>query len=189
MNKNILNKNIKGFTLVETMIAVFILSISIVSFMSVVSSSLFAAKYARDEITANYLLQEVTDYLRNDRDSSVLLGAGNTSTSWAALKTKYSLCALPNVCDFAVFPATLPTSCIDGVCRYLSYTPGATTSSFYNYDTPSGNTILKSKFQRKITVTPNSSNPDELDVVVTVTWKNGGLTKTRTLLTTLMKWQ
>lgn len=64
----------RGFTLVEAMFAVFILTFVIVSLMSVVSSSLYSARYAKQEIIMNFLIQEALDGIRNDRDSGVFLG-------------------------------------------------------------------------------------------------------------------
>ena len=63
----------RGFTLIETMFAVIIMAFSITIFMNVVANTLFSARYAKNEITANYLAQEAIDYIRNDRDSIVFL--------------------------------------------------------------------------------------------------------------------
>ena len=193
----------RGFTLVETMFAVYILTFTITGLMTVVANSLFAARYAKDEITVNYLLQEAIDYVRNDRDTTVFLASGPSTTAqnWATFWDKYSNCLDPNGCSFDVLPNLLSTNggtktqCPNGVCPFLIYNPNADPSvdnnSFYfNYD----NNILlpgmlKTNFQRKIVVVKNLTNPDEIDVIVTVSWKNGGMNKTRSLTTSLMKWQ
>jgi len=72
-NKKIFKHN-KGFTLVEAMFAIFILTFVIVQLMTVVSSSLYSARYAKQEIIMNFLIQEALDGIRNDRDSSVFFG-------------------------------------------------------------------------------------------------------------------
>lgn len=183
-----------GFTLVETMVAVLILTITIVSLMTVVANSLFAARYARDEITASYLLQEAIDYIRNDRDSSVFLQTGvDVVAPWNAFVAKYALCnATANEyygCYIDVSSgigqaagATL-SACPTTECA-LYYDAAATNGVFYNYNS----TGVKTSFKRQILVVPNVAN-DGIDVTVTVSWKNGGLTKTRSLTTTLMNWQ
>ena len=194
INKQI--KNNKGFTLVETMFAVFILTFTIAGLMTVVANSLFAARYARDEITVNYLLQEAIDYIRNDRDTIVFLGggAGSTDTPWNNFYTKYSNCSNTYGCYFDVLtiilnplnPSAGPQRCsISDSCPYLYYDKDATSGSFYTYDTNNG---VKTNFQRKIIV-KQAINPDEIDVTVTVDWKNGGLPVTRSLETSFMKWQ
>lgn len=194
MNNSKIKKN-KGFTLVETMFAVFILTFTIVGLMTVVANSLFAARYARDEITANYLLQEVIDYVRNDRDTTVFLGAVAGPTNWANFLTKYKNCSNDG-CYFDVLKGTTPKMCNlqassnGSRCPFLYYDEKATDTPFYTNDNNLGNTgKVKTNFQRKILVTQNLENPDEIDVAVTVYWKNGGLTKFRSLETSLLKWQ
>lgn len=177
-----------GFTLVETMFAVVILTFTIVALMTVVSSSLFAARYARDEITVNYLLQEVIDDIRNDRDTTVFLAPDGT---WAAFLAKYSSCSdVSRGCYFDVLTNTAITQCPSGGCPNLYYNSNATTTPYYvNYDgTPSHFIgMAKTNFKRKITVTTSSA--DEIDVTVTVAWTNGGMALTRSLSTSFLKWQ
>ena len=191
-------KNNKGFTLIEAMFAVFILTLATTSFMSIVASSLFSARYARDEITANYLLQEVIDYVRNDRDTNVLLQ--NTYTSgiaWNNFIQKYSSKNCFNTgCYIDVFNTTSPYSTItsgcsdlvndnDANCPYLYYDDNAS-EQFYTYDTTINGSI-KTNFRRQLLLT--LVNTDEVRVKVTVMWKNGNLSKKRSLETSLMKWQ
>jgi type II secretory pathway pseudopilin PulG len=181
INKQI--KNNKGFTLVETMFAVLILTFTIVGLMSVVADSLFQARYARDEITVNYLLQEAVDYIRNDRDTTIFLGGGN----WDVFYAKYSNCSNTDGCYFDVLanPVNIQSCPSDG-CPFLSYDKEAKSDSFYNYDLSNG---VTTNFKRKIIVTKNTPNPDEIDVTVTIDWKNGGLSATRSLMTSLLRWQ
>ena len=76
-----------GFTLVEAMFAIFILTFVIVGLMTVVSSSLYSARYAKQEIIMNFLIQEALDGIRNDRDSSVFLSG---EYSWQDFVDKYT---------------------------------------------------------------------------------------------------
>lgn len=71
---NYLRQQSKGFTLVESIVAIFILLISVVMPMAVVARALFAANYAQDQITAVYLAQEAIEVVRNTRDNNVLGG-------------------------------------------------------------------------------------------------------------------
>ena len=188
MKNHKIQKN-KGFTLVETMFAVYILTFTIVGLMAVVSSSLFAARYARDEITVNYLLQEVVDYVRNDRDTTVFLENGKT---WDDFYNKYSNCSTGTGCYFDVLTnADTPKRCAVDGCPVLYYDASADNTPFYVEDTGLGMSasMLKTSFKRKIQIVQNSTNPDEIDVTVTIDWKNGSMNKTRTLQTSLMNWQ
>jgi len=191
MKTQMIKKN-KGFTLVETMFAIYILTFTIVGLMTVVANSLFAARYAKDEITVNYLLQEVIDYVRNDRDTTVFLEASAGSSTWTNFLTKYNKCSTTDGCYFDVLPNILANypiiqkNCPSSICPFLYYNEKATNTPFYvNGD---GGGMLKTNFQRKIVVKQNT-NRDEVDVTVTVTWKNGGMLMNRSLSTSLMNWQ
>ncbi len=70
----------KGFTLVEAMFAIFILTFVIAGLMSVVSSSLYSSRYAEQEIVINFLMQEMADSIRNDRDNRVFFGREDWDT-------------------------------------------------------------------------------------------------------------
>ena len=91
IDKKTKNKKISicegGFTLVEAMFAIFILTFVVVGLMTVVSSSLYSARYAKQEIIMNFLIQEALDGIRNDRDSSVFL---SDEYSWQDFVDKYT---------------------------------------------------------------------------------------------------
>ncbi len=70
----------KGFTLVETLIAIAIFSTTIVAMMSVLGSGISNTTYAKNSIEASYLAQEGIEYARNMRDTDVL---ANIDTGWA----------------------------------------------------------------------------------------------------------
>lgn len=195
MNKGPARKNVRstlsGFTLVETMFAVMILTFTIVGMMTVVANSLFAARYARDEITTSYLLQEVMDYIRNDRDTTVFLqNTQSIDAAWSDFVSKYNNCSNEDTgCYFDVLsPVVTPVECpsLDG-CPYLYYDDNADEEAFYMNDDGIGNSgRVKTDFQRKIVVTQVG---DEVKILITINWKNGSLTKTRFLSTSMLKWQ
>ncbi len=62
----------KGFTLVETLIAISIFTLSITAMMSVLSSGISNTNIAKKKIIATYLAQEGIEYVRNMRDSAVI---------------------------------------------------------------------------------------------------------------------
>lgn len=197
MKKNKLQKNEKintntnlGFTLVETMVAVFILTLAIVSLLGLTSKSLFTARYSRNEMIANYLLQESVDYIRNQRDSVAFLG-----NDWQGFLDEFGYsasgaCFTSNGCYFDVNKSSLninycnttPTSGTTLKCPFLKYDEGATGGSFYNYSVGS-----TSNFKRKISLSLNPAQ-DELYIFVTVEWLNGTLVRKRSLNTSLLNW-
>jgi hypothetical protein len=70
-----------GFTIVETLVAIFILVIAVTGPLAVAQSGLRAAFLSRDQTTAFYLAQDAFEYVKNVRDGNIL----ETVKSGAAL--------------------------------------------------------------------------------------------------------
>lgn len=80
-----MNEKTRAFTLIETLVAVSLLTIAITAPMSLVSKSLSTAYYARDQITAFHLAQEAIEAARHLRDHNVLrIAQGETSVDLLA---------------------------------------------------------------------------------------------------------
>lgn len=62
----------KGFTIIETVVAIAILAIAVVAPLTLAQRSLNAGVYAREQVTAFYLAQEAVEYVRNIRDNNGL---------------------------------------------------------------------------------------------------------------------
>src|SRR3989338_503600 len=69
-----------GFTLIETLVAISLLTVAIVVPMSLVTKSLSTAYYARDQVTAFHLAQEAIEIVRHVRDNNILMNAQGTPT-------------------------------------------------------------------------------------------------------------
>jgi prepilin-type N-terminal cleavage/methylation domain-containing protein len=76
----------KGFTLVETLVAVSIFSISILGLLAVLTQGISDTGYAKKKMMAGYLAQEGIEYVRNMRDTSVLYNATSPQAGWDAFK-------------------------------------------------------------------------------------------------------
>jgi prepilin-type N-terminal cleavage/methylation domain-containing protein len=75
----------KAFTLIETLVAISILTIALTGPLAVIAQALKSSYFARDQITAYYLAQEAIEYIRNQRDINGLKGIdASTSESWLA---------------------------------------------------------------------------------------------------------
>lgn len=71
--KKILTKKIKkGFSLLEVIVALFILSIGITGMLSLIVFSINNSRESRDIIVASQLAQEGIELVRNRRDSNVI---------------------------------------------------------------------------------------------------------------------
>lgn len=181
----------KGFTIVEAIIAIFILSISISAMLGLTVSSYSTAKYANNEITANYLLQEAIDSIRNSRDTLAF-----QQKNWSGFTTRYTDCFTNNGCNISTsdfqpdrtvnFAAEIKpcneSSPSFGVinCPALKYATSGT--NFYSF---AGTT--DSNFKRQVKMVSKGAN--EVEVTANVEYRNGTSVKTRTLKMNLMNWQ
>lgn len=103
MNKILRYKttNIRGFTLVETLVSVFIITIVIVGPMTVAFNASIYAKLTKETMIATYLAQEAVELLRHHQDSvyircadqnvakcSPIGGERPDETAWRVLKER-----------------------------------------------------------------------------------------------------
>ncbi|MBU3668980.1 MAG: prepilin-type N-terminal cleavage/methylation domain-containing protein [Candidatus Taylorbacteria bacterium] len=73
----------KAFTLIETLVAISILTIALTGPLAVIAQALRSSYFARDQITAYYLAQEAIEYIRNRRDINGLKGVDAvTAEDW-----------------------------------------------------------------------------------------------------------
>lgn len=80
--KNNSQKN-KGFTIVESLVAIFILIISVTGPLYFTQGALRVAFVARDQVTAFFLAQDAIEYIKNVRDrNSISYLNGVPTTSW-----------------------------------------------------------------------------------------------------------
>ena len=65
------NRNTKtsGLTMVETLVAISILTIAVIGPLGIIAQALHTSYYTRDQMTAYYLAQEPLEYVRNLRDN------------------------------------------------------------------------------------------------------------------------
>ncbi len=184
----------KGFTLLETLIAIFIMVVAFTSLLSLMTTSMFSARYANNEITATYLAQEAVDYIRNDRDTTAFQGAdwtGFLAHYGNPLSTPGTICYdSSGGCALDVTDPTYSTiiSCPSS-CSNFHYEANPTSGGYY-INTPSS-TSVPTKFKRTVRMeTQGVVNPDdEVLITVTVEWHNGLKPRSQTLKASLLKWQ
>jgi prepilin-type N-terminal cleavage/methylation domain-containing protein len=74
MLNKIFCSNYKGFTLIEVVVAVFILTIGVLAIFNVVQNITVYSRVSSSKLTAVYLAQEGIELVRNQRDSNWLAG-------------------------------------------------------------------------------------------------------------------
>jgi len=140
--KNNIHK--KGFTLIETLVAITVLMIAIAGPLVVASKGLFGATLSKNYMIASYLAQESMEVVKNIKDNNIYNGI-----DWF---TSLILCTKANPCDASAIDGSGAnpdiTSCIGGPCRiYIeakgyghvagSNPPSAFSRRFYIHDSSS----------------------------------------------------
>jgi len=76
----------EGFTLVETLVAISIFTMSILALLVILTQGIANTNYAKHKITASYLAQEGIEYARNVRDTLVLYNASSSQDGWNSFR-------------------------------------------------------------------------------------------------------
>ncbi len=176
--KKEVRKNERGFTILESVVAIFIISLAISGVFTAVQRSLSQTIVAKDEVTAFYLAQEAIEIIKNKRDSNQLVKIfSNSSATW--LDGITSSCPFNNICSVDATNLSISNCGASwGSCSNLRQN-GST--NLYNYSTgPTTN------FKREIQIESVSSN--EIMVTVQVTWSKGGISRSFKAKTHLFNW-
>lgn len=185
-----------GFTLIETLLAILILTMAIAGPLSIAGKGLQLALIAKDQVTAAFLAQDAIEYVRFIRDTNRLNGtewlAGLDGTSnlhttdaggGQANCTGGNMCTIDSLQDQATYCGTSLSSCSAFPLYYNS------AGNDYTYTAP-GNT--QTIFTRTVSVALVSvgAGTNEADVTVTVQWKDaGGVARSVILRDNLLNWQ
>ncbi len=186
----------RGFTLVETLLAVLILAIAITGPLTIAAKGLQLTLTARDQVVAGLLAQDALEYVHFVRDTNRLNGqnwlaglngvSNNHTTNQSggqAVCTGGRYCLIDSLADQVTLCGTSLAECSS---TYLYYN-----SSGGNYTYSSAGNI-RTIFSRAISVTTPSpgGNAAEADIRVVVQWKDvGGITRSLELRDALLDWQ
>lgn len=195
MKKKIFKKNSSksGFTIMETLVAIFIIMLAITGPMVFTQNALRAAFLSRDQITAFFLAQDAIEYIKNIRDGHVvdiIKSESDQPDGWLGSDKLKTICMDSGGCTVDTREdeshiktcgvESNPGCIVDGVDHLNEYTPlnyyeGSGASYFTTADT-NGSTIKKSLFAREIKMKDIETDPlkqnREVEVTVTIRWKS-----------------
>lgn len=160
----------KGFTLVETLVAITILTMAITGPLFIAQQSFNSAVTARDRTTASFLAQEGVEYIRSVRDHNYLSNKGN----WLA---RLGPC-IGKSCTVDSTVSSYPqiSSC-GSACPLLKQT----STGLFGYAGGS-----ETRFRR--TISMEKIQDHEVSITVEVSWEYKKTTRTVTVQETLFNW-
>lgn len=173
----------KGFTLIEVLIAVFILITAVVVPLTIGSKGIFYSNFVRDQSIASYLVQEGMEYVRLTRDNAFLTGSNNNNNSddtWQQFVSTVSSCESDaRIANGCWIKGDTFASCSESGCEPLGI------DSDGRYVSDGGDPSTFTRTIKTVTMT----NPNRMRVDVTVSWKTNTLDREITVTNYLMPWQ
>ncbi len=160
--------NKRGFTIIETLVAVFILLITTTGPLTFTQSGLRSSFLARDQITAFYLAQDSIEYLKNLRDQNQIAANDTWLDQFGACAPVSEgadgtvSCNIDSILDQTAECIISPTN-PNGTCPALYYEVNKG-----NFSMTNGTDFEVSKYTRTMYVT--LINAKELQVIVEVSW-------------------
>lgn len=199
-------KTSRGFTLVEALVAIAIISLSVAGPLVTANRAIIAAQNARQQLTASYLAQEGIEYVRAMRDNEYLIyfrlgGANISSLAWNEFISGSSPASITQ-CRSAT--CLFDPSKIMGTGNTLSLNPCSgvactplrletIANGQFAYTQQGGGTVTP--FTRTIQVVDvidtvtGFVNPNEVRVVSTVSWRFHTTPYSVTIVDHLTSWQ
>ncbi len=197
--------NQKGFTLIETLVAILILTMTVGALLSLAAGGFYSVRYGRNQIVANNLLQESLEYVRNSRDTAFI--QGKTWDEWLNMlsvnpagdqvlsgerqgqATRSNGCFAETGCYVDPYTANAPIRACTRSCPLVRYYADQSLYGYSgNYPFPQSESV-ETSYKRTITVTRSLLDPDHLVVTGTISWLDGQTTKRLTQSLVIANWR
>jgi len=181
----------KGFTLIETLVAIAIVTIAISGCLFTANRAIVAAETARDQLTASYLAQEGIEYVRMMRDNEYLVAYSTSGDAWANFlsgsdaasiaQCRATTCMLDPTRNMGSGSGLSLQPCSGSSCTPLYLANGIYT----NRSDISG--AVQTPFTRTIRAADISANEEK--ITSTVQWSFHGIPYSVTITNHLTPWQ
>jgi len=187
----------RAFTLIETLVAITILTLAIVGPLYAANRAIVAARTSRDQLTATYLAQEAIEYVRLMRDDDFLArhqagGSDVSATAWndfisgsgagSIASCRTQTCTLDPWSPMGTGSGRALESCTNA-CQPLVLFGG----EYHQSQNASGST--PTPFTRTIRALDLPGFPNDERIVATVSWSYHGTPYTVSVTDHLTPWQ
>jgi len=194
---SLINNNQKGFTLVETLVAITVLMIGVIGPLNTAVKGITDGLFAANQIAANYLAQEAIETVLWKRNVDIQ-GPNGDGTDWAInlnnlaqnckdpLGNSASVCVIDpwdgtgDVITSATCPGTTPNRSSPTPCDLIFSDTQA------KYVNPSGaGATIGTVFSRRVYLIPTilaTGEVGEIKVVAKIDWSNRGDPRSMTLI-------
>lgn len=181
----------RGFTVLESIVAIAVLSLSVSGAFAAVTQSLSQAIIAKDEIKAFYLAGEAIEIIRNKRDNNQLAKLNGSAVSWLSgiAENGSDPCYYGKTCRTdSVSTSLVQCGLAWGACPGLNQNQ---TTFLYNYSPTDSNNVatnFKREIQIELVQTDSFGNPREIAVTVKISWTKGVTTREFKIKEHLFNW-
>ena len=169
----------KGFTIVESLVAITILVLAVTGAASAIQTGISSYIFSKDQIIAFYLAQEGFEQIRNIRDEN---GLKNQDWLTGISANPSDPCFFGNACIVDPINSNIPVRCNSGPGNCPVLRQNASTG-FFGYDLSWPATI----FRREIVLTQINAN--EISILVTVNWSKGIVNRQFKVRENILNWQ
>lgn len=164
----------KAFTLIETIIAIFIMAVAMGSLLTLAANGYYSVRYARNQIVADNLVQEAVEKIRNVRDTTFYMPASEAEnqTKWENMANNtFTGCFTPDGCIVDIYTTTQAFRTCSGTCPTLTFYSNQGIYA-YTYGYPFGSSgAVNTSYVRTIKM---NYHTDYIEVNVRVSWLDGG---------------
>ncbi|MDB5225214.1 MAG: seg [Candidatus Adlerbacteria bacterium] len=181
---------VRGFTLIETLVAVLLLTSAIAGPLTIAAKGLSSVLVARDQMVAFYLAQDGVEYVRFVRDTNKLAGGSSNWLSGDGTAQTKDLTACTGSTGCYIDPSTnVIVACpavSSGGCPTLAKHDGGGGQKYFTYS--SSDPVTPQRFVRTIIIA--SASAGEAVLTVAVSWRaQSGVTRVITVRENIFDWQ